>query len=235
MTDADPKNKDIPQTTGGRFRYAREISPIPRTVFCRKHKINYNTVQSWEISRNVCRSPNVTKFCRALAAEGIVCTEDWLIDGIGPQPYLASSPEAGVYVPPIRVRQPKKKTLESPEDLVHKEIALFYDHSLKMQREGIAIQVSNSAMAPDYEAGEFIGGCRIPLNQIDRLHQTICLIEAKPHHFLVRRLLKEGEAYILLATNKDSPVICLDEITSAAEIVWRRRIPTFFFRKEEHT
>jgi hypothetical protein len=37
-------------------------------------------------------------------------------------------------------------------------------------------------------------------------------------------LLKEGNIYILLATNNDLPVICLSEITSAAEIVWRRRL-----------
>ncbi|MBX9804157.1 MAG: S24 family peptidase [Alphaproteobacteria bacterium] len=219
----EEKDPNKPLTVGERFRLARELSPLSRKAFCTKYGLNWYTVQSWELRRNFSRGVNLTKFCQALAEEGIVCTEDWLIEGIGPTPYLESSREAATYVPPITSRQLKKQSPDLLKTLIQEEIALFCDHSQQIGRKGVAIQITDEAMAPDYEVGEFIGALNIPLDQIHLFHQVICLVEASPNHFLVRRLLKEGEAYILLATNKDYPLIRLEEIASLSEVVWRRR------------
>lgn len=221
LNDQEPS-----QTVGERFRVARELSPLSRKAFCTKHGLNWYTVQSWELRRNFSRGVNVTKFCQALAGEGIICTEDWLIEGIGPKPYLESSHEAGTYVPPITSRQLKKNAPTLIDGLIQEEVALFCEHSQKIEREGVVIQISDEAMSPDYEVGEFVGALHIPLDQAHHFHQVVCLVEATPHHFLVRRLLKDGETYILLAINKDYPLIRLEQITSLKEIVWRRRPST---------
>lgn len=211
-----------------RFRYARKLCHLNRTDFCNKHGLNCYTVQSWELGRSFSRTTNVTKFIEALAAEGIVCTEAWLMDGVGPEPFLGSPIKGGVFAPPITPRQLKKKSRNLPEGLVQKEVALFCDHSLKMGMDEVVVQISDDAMAPDYEMGEFIGAWRIPTDQIDYLHHAICLIETTPNHFLVRRLLREGDAYILMALNKEVPLIRLDQVTSVAEIIWRRRTMASF-------
>lgn len=226
ISDTSITEQETPQKVGERFRLARELSPLSRKAFCAKHGLNWYTVQSWELRRNFSRGTNLTKFCQALVEEGIVCTEDWLIEGIGPTPYLESSKEAGTFVPPITSRQLKKQSPDLLKNLIQEEIALFTDHSQKMGRKGVAIQITDEAMAPDYEVGEFVGALSIPLDQIHRFHQVICLVEASPNHFLVRRLLQEGETYILLATNKDYPLIRLEQITSLSEIIWRRRSST---------
>lgn len=218
-------NQQTPQAVGERFRLARELCPLSRTAFCTKHHLNWYTVQAWELGRTVSRSLNTAKFCEALALEGVICTEDWLIEGIGVEPYLASTSKSNIYVSPITARQLKKESAKPHEDLVQKEVALFYENNQKMN--GIVIQVSDEAMDPDYEVGEFIGAIRVPPDQIKNLHQLVCLVEAAPHHFLIRRLLREGDAYILLATNTNFPLIRLDQITSVGEIVWRRRVPRF--------
>lgn len=223
-SDISLSGHEGPQTVGERFRLARELSPLSRKSFCAKHDLNWYTVQSWELRRNFSRGVNVSKFCEALAAEGIICTEDWLIEGIGPKPYLESSQEASAYAPPITSRQLKKHTSNYIESLIQEEVALFCDHSQKIGRQGVAIQISDEAMKPDFEYGEFVGALTIPEDKINHFHQVVCLVEAKPHHFLIRRLLKEGDTYILLATNKDYPLIRLEQITSLGEIVWRRRL-----------
>ena len=225
-SDISLSDQEGPQTVGERFRIARELSPLSRKSFCAKHDLNWYTVQSWELRRNFSRGVNVSKFCEALAAEGIICTEDWLIEGIGPKPYLESSQIANAYARPITSRQLKKHTPNLNESLIQEEIALFSEHSRKIGRQGVAIQITDDAMTPDFEYGEFVGALNIPLDKIHNFHQVVCLIEATPHHFLIRRLLKEGETYILLATNKDFPLIRLEQITSLSEIVWRRRIST---------
>ncbi|MGV8949116.1 MAG: hypothetical protein ACOH2E_07140 [Candidatus Paracaedibacter sp.] len=219
--DTDDQGQSLP--IGARFRQARELCPLNRTDFCNKHGLNCYTVQSWELGRSFSRTTNITKFIEALTHEGIICSEAWLMEEVGPEPYLASSSKAGVFAPPITPRQLKKKTSNLSETLIQKEITLFSEHSLKMRMDEVIIQLSDDAMSPDYEAGEFIGAWRISNDQIDRLHYTVCLIETTPNHFLVRRLLKEGNAYILMALNKDIPLIRLNQVTSVAEIIWRRR------------
>lgn len=220
---ADVDNQKQSLLIGDRFRQARELCPLNRTDFCNKYELNCYTVQSWELGRSFSRTTNVAKFIEALANEGIICTEAWLMEEVGPGPFLTSSPKVGVFTPPITPRQLKKKTSNLSETLVQKEITLFREHSLKMGMDNVIIQISDEAMSPDYEVGEFIGAWRIQNNQIDRLHYTICLVETTPNHFLVRRLLKEGGAYILMPLNKDVPLIRFDQVTSVAEIIWRRR------------
>jgi hypothetical protein len=218
--------QEAPQKVGERFRLAREFSPLSRKAFCTKHGLNWYTVQSWELRRNFSRGTNLTKFCQALADEGIICTEDWLIEGIGPTPRLESSKMAGTYVPPITSRQLKKHSPDPWKNLIQEEIALFCEHSQEAGRKGVVIQITDAAMSPDFEVGEYIGALNIPLDQIHLFHQVVCLVEPSPNHFLVRRLLKEGETYILLAMNKDCPLVRLEQITSLSEIVWRRRSST---------
>lgn len=225
-TDTPESGKNIEKQSlsiGGRFRHARELCPLNRTDFCNKHALNCYTVQSWELSRSFSRTTNVAKFIEALAAEGIICTEAWLMEGIGPEPFLSSSPKAGVFAPPITSRQLQKKFNNLSESLVQKEVTLFCEHSLKMGMDEVVIQIADDAMSPDYEVGELIGAWRIPLEQVSRLHQSICLVEATPNHFLIRRLLRDGDTYILLALNMDYPLIRLNQVTSVAEIIWRRR------------
>jgi hypothetical protein len=213
---------------GDRFRQARELCPLNRTDFCNKHGLNCYTVQSWELGRSFSRNTNVARLIEALGDEGVMCTEAWLMEEVGPGPFLASSPKAGVFAPPITPRQLKKKSGTLSKTLVQKEIALFSEHSHKMEMDDVMIQISDDAMSPDYEVGEFIGAWRIPHDQIDLLHYTVCLVETTPNHFLVRRLLREGDAYILMTLNKDIPLIRLDQVTSVAEIIWRRRTSTPF-------
>ena len=219
----DIKSQGQSLPIGARFRRARELCPLNRTDFCNKHGLNCYTVQSWELGRSFSRTTNITKFIEALADEGITCTEAWLMEEVGPGPCLTSSSKDSVFVPPISTRQLKKKTGTLSETLVQKEIALFSEHSLKLGMDEVIIQISDDAMSPDYEPGEFIGAWRISNDQINQLHYTVCLIETTPNHFLVRRLLREGDAYILMALNKDIPLIRLNQVTSVAEIIWRRR------------
>jgi hypothetical protein len=213
---------------GDRFRYARELCPLNRTDFCNKYDLNLYTVQSWELGRSLSRTTNVLKFIEALATEGILCSEAWLMEGIGPIPSLASSPGGGNFAPPITPRQLYKKSNNLYESLVQKEIALFCDHSLKMGMDGVVIQISDDAMSPDYEVGEFIGAWRVRQDQINHFHFVVCLVETIHNHFLVRRLLREQDSYILMALNQEVPLIRLDQVKSVAEIIWRRRIKTQF-------
>lgn len=209
------------KTAADRFRQARSLLPLSRRAFCDKHNLNYNTVQSWEISRTSSREGNVTKFCEALAEEGIVCTEDWLMEGIGPAPFLSTPEARTLYAPALTPRSLKSKPTDPLAALAQKEAAFFQNCYEEKGFDVVTVHLLDDSMHPDYEKGDYVGAGRVSLEAADHLTQTICLIETEPHHFLVRRLLKEGDKFILLASHKAYPVLCLDSITSVAEILWR--------------
>lgn len=222
----DQNQNQVSRAMGERFRYARELSPLKRSDFCNKYDLNWYTIQSWELGRSLSRTTNVAKFIEALAAEGIFCTEAWLMEGIGPEPFLETCAKNTVYSPPITPRQMKKKSDSLAEKFIQKEINLFCDHSHELGMEAIVIHVSDNAMSPDYEVGDIIGAWKVSFDQLDSLHHSICIAEPSQNHFFVRRLLIEGDSAILMASNKDFPLIRLNNIMSIAEIVWHRRSTT---------
>jgi len=197
------------QPIGDRFRHARSLVPLSRTAFCRKHAISYHTMQSWELARHASRLKNIIRFCEALAKEGIICTEKWLLEGVGPFPLSANI-----------LNQPETLTL------VAKEMTFFQELHLQAGRQTVVMHVQDDAMAPDYQRDDYIGAQSIPLAEEEKLYNQICLIEVEPQNYMLRQFLKEGKRYLLLAhKNIEYPPISLDKIVGLGEILIRRRLP----------
>lgn len=208
-----------------RFRYARSLTGLTRSAFCRKYGISYNSLQSWEISRKTSREAGITKFCDALAKAGIVCTEAWLFEGIGQLPTYTANDSETIYSPPLTDRMLKAKHPELATSLALKEAMFFQQNHQAKSFDPIIIELLDDSMQPEYKKGDLIGALRLPLDEAYKLNQRVCLVETKPHHFLVRNLIIEGSKFILLAANKELPVLSFDSLTSIAEIIFRRRLP----------
>lgn len=196
---------------GERFRHARSLVPLSRTAFCRKHAISYHTMQSWELARHASRLKNVARFCEALAKEGIICTEKWLLDGEGafPLPAISNIPN-----------QSKALTL------VAKEMAFFQELHLQTGNQTVVMRVQDDAMAPEYQMGDYIGVQYIPLAQEEKLYNQICLIEVEPQSYLLRQFLRDDKRYLLLAHKSTGyPPMSLNKIVGLGEILIRRRLP----------
>ena len=226
--------KETTTTLGDRFRQARALVPLSRMAFCLKHDINTYTLQSWENDRYSSRSGNVIRFCQALAREGIVCTEEWLIKGTGPKPYHNPSIGSITYCPAISARRLATKAASLPEKLACAEAAFFQKNCGKEGLESVVVQVADEAMQPDYKKGEFIGAIKVAKDQGEEekdkdatlpfYHQSVCVVETRPHYFLIRRVLKEDHKYILVANSRGCPLLSLDEVSSIYEIVWQRKV-----------
>ena len=90
------KSSQDAKNIGARFRSARSLVPdLNRKSFCERHGINRYTMQSWENGLHVSKGRNVEKFIDALAREGVYCTSEWLIEGVGdPAKPLSGAPKA---------------------------------------------------------------------------------------------------------------------------------------------
>lgn len=218
--------KENIESMAGRFRYARSLTGLSRSSFCRKYGISYNTLQSWEISRTTSREGGVAKFCEALAQDGIICTEAWLLEGIGPIPTRSTGHSDTIYSPPLTARVLKTKHSELRTHLALKEVLSFQQNHQAKGFDPVIIQLIDESMQPEFKKGDFIGALKLPMQEVPKHNQSTCLIETEPHHFLVRNLIIEGDKFILLAANKDFPVLAFDSLTSVSEIVLRMRLPS---------
>jgi hypothetical protein len=204
----DPQQK---QQIGERFRQARSLVPLSRTTFCKKHGLSYHTMQSWELARHASRLENVARFCEALAKEGIICTENWLLEGVGTIPLPALG---------LPYAQPEVLTL------IAKEMAFFQDLHQQAGIQTVIMRIEDAAMHPDYRIGDYVGAQCLTVDRVEQFYNQVCLIEVQPQHYLLRQLIKEGERYLLLAhKSADYPPISLDKILGLAEILIHRRLP----------
>jgi hypothetical protein len=216
-----------------RLRQARSLVSMSRIDFCIKHDLNPDTIQSWELGRTMIRDANATKFCEALAQEDIFCSENWLIEGVGPPPSRLSSEIETLYSPQLFVRWLKSKSSNPLISMVQDEAIFFQQNCQEKGLDPIIINLIDKAMNPDYGEKEYIGAIRIAPEQIDTLNQGICLIETKPDYFLVRKLLIEKDKYILIPSNTNYPILYLDSIVSVGEIIWRRKVPHTISKKNK--
>jgi hypothetical protein len=214
-----------------RLRHARSLVSMSRIDFCIKHDLNPDTIQSWELGRTMIRDTNATKFCEALAQEEVVCSENWLIEGVGPPPSRLSSEMETLYSPQLFVRWLKSKSSNPFISMVQDEAIFFQRNCQEKGLDPIITNLIDKAMNPDYVKGEYIGAIRMAPEQVVTLNQTICLIETKPDYFLVRKLLIEKDKYILIASDTNYPILYLDSVVSVGEIIWRRKAPQAVYKR----
>ncbi len=215
------------KTIGLRVRSARSLVALNRKDFCEKHDLNFHTVQSWEIGRNLSRGKSLAKFCDALGRESVFCTQDWLLTGSGQGPYrLDTSDDL------LKAEKPKQTSEEGP-DFISLEAKFFTTSYRKNGLKAVVTSVADDAVHPVYKKGEFVGGILVTGKAIDALLGELCIIQLSPEKFTVRRLLQESNRYLLLPANLKEPLIGLDKIMGAAEIIWHRRQPQVPYQSAE--
>ncbi len=202
---------------GARFRSARSLVPnLNRKSFCERHEINRYTMQSWENGLHVSKGKNVEKFIEALAREGISCTTEWLIDGLG-EPARPFFEAISTNKPPEMADEP------SPMGLLDEK----YDHFLNMlmashaqfDEETVKMQVSDESMAPKFRSGDWLLGIDIS-KAPKRAHQKYCLVELGENRYVARKVYYTKDNFLLTALDERVPSFNLALGAKIYEIIW---------------
>jgi hypothetical protein len=191
-TDLEAKN------IGARFRSARSLVPhLNRKSFCERHEINRYTMQSWENGLHVSKGKNVEKFTQALAREGIACTAEWLIDGVGEpaRPFNAVSVESCFP--------------ETP------------DLSKEALTSLITLHIQDQAMEPQFRVGDQVLGLDIS-HDLKRAHQKLVIVKLSEQRQVLRKAIVFKDHLILLANDSRVPTFSLSLPATIYEIVWHR-------------
>lgn len=212
------KSSQEAKIIGTRFRSARSLVPdLNRKSFCEKYGINRYTMQSWENGLHVSKGKNIEKFIEALAREGVICSAEWLIDGVG-EPARAYHEIKQVVAKPPEVMA---ETIDIADDmnfstyLIDKVMGL----SKEMGADVIAHRVTDDAMAPKFLAGDVVLGQKMSFIR-EMAHQKHCIIKLNEDRMVIRKVLVTKEGLLLVAADERVPSFVLNFGSEIYKIVW---------------
>lgn len=217
--NSDPMSS--PSARGKRLKTARLMAGLTRQNLEKKYHISASTIQSWEAAKaGGLTDRGVNRVIPILRQEGIFCSADWLLYGVGnpPQPVNLQSKtfQTGKFNPSPQL----------PEDkVIIQELLAFRELNTNV----VDFIVSDDGMEPHFSRGDYVGGKRRMGEDIENVVGMDCIVETVNQGIFLRRL-KPGTSsgiYTLICTNPNTtvstPTLYDQTLLSAAPVVWHRR------------
>lgn len=209
-----------PKERGKRLRLARNMAGLTREELEQKYGISASTIQSWEAAKaGGLTEKGANRAISVFRQEGISCTIDWLLDGIGSPPQAS-----GAHFHGMREDQPVYSCI--PDDqAIQQELGKFRI----LHAEVLELVVADDAMLPYYRLGDHVIGKPKRGDDIQSLVGSDCIVEMAEGEVLLRRLRvgMDSGAYNLFCTNPDTellnPTLYNQKLKSAAAVLWMRR------------
>lgn len=151
-------------------------------------QVSIGSLSNWESGSSTISEKNVDKILNFLAAEGLICSKEWLLEGTGEAPYL--------YASALSNEEKNRETFDLTDQfLFFKEIETFK----RGHPEMVIMLVRDEAMLPFLRIGDYVGGAIIPRSDYAKEQGTVCIVEVKKEEFLIRQFYTQGEKILLLS------------------------------------
>lgn len=200
-----------------RLMKLRKMTHLSRKDFAEKHKMSPGTLQNWETARfGGLTEKGAQKMMQNISQEGIFCSFEWLMYGIGNSPVISQHNSSSV--------KDENKESRNPLDTIKREIELFR----KNNPNSIIYKVKDDSMEPYHAEGQILAGSKRMGKELIETVNKICIIELDQETTLLRYVKKGTQAntFNLISLNKDteSKHSFLNNvyILSAAPITWIR-------------
>lgn len=203
-----------------RLKILREMTGLSRDLIRKRYGIARGTLQNWESARfGGLTNKGARIIIRAFQAEGIHCTLQWLLHGIGADPEFAT--------PTITIDISTNSDINEAElNDITAELLCFRNNN----PNAIDLVVTDDSLTPYYRPGDFVAGNRYYRDNIEKTVDRICILQTLEHGTLLRYLRygDEPNQYHLLTLNPTSnqvrrSVLYNVEIISSAPVLWMRR------------
>ncbi len=76
---------------GQRLKHCRTMLKKTLKELGTAHQVSIGSISHWESGSSPISEKNVHKIIGFLAAEGLICSKEWLLEGTGDEPYLYTS------------------------------------------------------------------------------------------------------------------------------------------------
>lgn len=241
-----------PAARGQRLKSIRLMSGLSRNSLEHKYGISANTLQSWERAKSGGLTiKGASRVLNALRNEGIYCSSEWLLYGIGqPAHFQHSSGMLATELNPNltmtldselrKIQEPHTiyQTQAAQIDNIHEEHQKIIQELRifrKLNLNPMDYIVIDDGLSPLYKPGDYVAGKKRVGEAINHLIGMDCIIQTTTNDFLLRRILRRVRdgVFDLTCTNMDTSVknytLYDQEIASAAPVVWHRRPEALLF------
>jgi len=199
-----------------RLRRIRNMANLSREKICNSKSLNINTYKGWEIARyGGLPVDGADKVIARVAREGVICTAEWLLHGIGVGPYIVPEYQKSTHAP-----LSSNLNVDPEQHTLLNEIQLFKSHF----SDAIVYTVEDDGLA-SYQPGEIVAGIPRYQERIQDLIGENCIVQTETGLVLARQL-KQSETpgkYTLvctnLQTNAKKPMLYDVTLISAAPII----------------
>lgn len=214
--------KSTPEARGKRLKSLRMMAGLSRKALEDKYDVSASTMQSWEDAKaGGLTEKGAKRSIEVFRQEGIRCTVDWLLYGIGLPPQLSDK----LFQQQIHMQVIESRVEITEERAIVNELLAFRQHN----PDAVEFIVPDDGMKPLYYKGDYVAGKRRYNEAIDNVVGMDCIIETKENEVLLRRLKPGSQSgrFTLICLNPDSNVFEFAlhdrEILSAAPVIWVRR------------
>lgn len=215
--------KSTPEARGKRLKSLRMMAGLSRKALEDKYDVSASTMQSWEDAKaGGLTEKGARRAIEVFRQEGIRCTVDWLLYGIGLPPQLSDK----LFQQQIQLQEALENRAEITEErAIVNELLAFRQHN----PDAVEYIIPDDGMLPFYQKGDYVAGKRRYNSTISSVIGRDCIIETKENEVLLRRLKAGSQpgVYTLICLNSDTNVseyaLHDREILSAAPVIWLRR------------
>jgi hypothetical protein len=200
------------------------MANLSRQQMCDRTDININSLKGWEIGRyGGLTTQGAEKIIHRVTQEGVQCTLDWLMYGIGAGPSVQADFNKIRPEPPLLPISKEKPKVE--DEKIANEILIFKRH----YAHPIDFIVDDDGMALLYNPGEYVAGNSLFANHINKAIGLDCIVQLEDGKIMLRRLRKgtKIDTYTLICINTlaqvEKPILYDVKIISAAPVIFHRR------------
>ncbi len=200
-----------------RLRYARELTGLSRTLFCKKYDISHSSLAQWEQGVKKFSHNAAKKIAEYLLDRGVQVTSEWLMTGEGPEPQMMN-------LKALQSNNLGSMRFLDEEQLIWREATAFKNY----YKDSLTLFLNDDTAYPLYVPGDFVGGKIINETKIPLYEKKPLLVQYEG--IIKLRIVEQGSKpglYTLTCLNQltlwDKPVIKNIKIEQVAPIIWFRR------------
>lgn len=203
----------MPQARARRLLSLRGLAGISRDLLHKRYGIAKATLQNWESARaGGLTGKGAHRILKVYHAEGIVCSFDWLMHGIGSGPELMNQHQSTSGDAEL---DPLMRGLANDITFLRS----IYDHV-------VDLPLTDRSMHPAYPQSAHVAGISYYKDHIQLAVGRDCIVHAVSHPPMFRRLLTSDQVdcYHLVPLNLSGEfqIITNVEVLSAAPVMWVR-------------
>ncbi len=229
MNEIQPEAiKATPQARGKRVETLRRMTRLSRRAFRERYGIAPSSLQNWEDAKGSgLTEKGARKIMALLKPDGILCSFEWLMYGVGPGPQITSDQ---FFREENEITQNQEEVRMISEDaqteMIAQELLAFHHNYPKTSLDFV---VADDGMEPRFTQGEYVAGCRRHGKAIEKLVGFDCIVQLSTGDMLLRTIKKQelDGLYTLVCSNSNTtvekPTLYNVELLAAAPVIWARR------------